>query len=69
VTAYLRKGSVKQHTGWPTLQDRRDPPTVTGESGPITPVEEHLFRENPEQFAGDPRFFGKLPRQNNEDYG
>jgi len=66
LSEYERQGTS---THWPTLHDRKEAPTPTGESGPITPQEEYLFRENPEQFAGDARFVGRLPRQNNEDYG
>jgi hypothetical protein len=44
---------------WPNMQDRRDPVTQAGESGPVTPGEEERFQENPSRFAGDPRFFGR----------
>ena len=51
-------------TTWPMLPRRVDRTLQEedwqrlGERGPITPVEQELFREHSDAFAGDPRFLG-----------
>lgn len=80
--SYLRGGPAraeKQKASWPTtwpmLPNRIERSIEDehweslGERGPITPVEQEVFRESPEAFAGDARFVGHRGAESSEDFG